>query len=89
MQPLKTLKPFEPTWTFGKQSSNLWMKSVRLQKKMIIFCYQEVVIGQSFCPGSSTHAVIGVRTSWNLATQKKQDSGHCCQAQELLQIISL
>ena len=48
------------------------------KKKMIIFCSQDVVIGQSFCPGSSTHTVIGVRTSWNLATQKKRDSGHCC-----------
>ena len=54
-----------------------WNWSV-CKKKLIIFCYQEVVIGQSFCPGSSTHTVIGVRTSWNLATQKKQDSGHCC-----------
>ena len=34
MQPLKTSKPFQLTWTLGKQSSNLWMKLVRLQKKI-------------------------------------------------------
>ena len=51
MQSLKTLKPFEVTSTRRKQTSNLWMLLVRLQKKNLrIFLFFHTVRRQPFCP---------------------------------------
>ena len=40
MQPLKTLKPFEPTGPLKKQPSNSSTSLIRLQKNLRIFCFQ-------------------------------------------------